>query len=65
MKIEISDETVDLIFNDVLLKDYNGLLEDIKRLESKSTLEDYEQADLKDNIFYLNALRMTMDYYGI
>lgn len=63
MKIEISDETVDSIFRDMLIKDYGYIVEDIKRLENLESLPEHLKEDLADNKVFAEAFETLLKYY--
>jgi hypothetical protein len=62
-KVEISDETTESLFRDILIQDYRGLLESIDELLQKKGLAAYEEEDLKNNMRYVEAMRVLMEYY--
>lgn len=65
--IEISDDSADLLFKDVLVCDYTFLRNDIMhaeaRLEAGETLKPYELEDLQDWKKYVNAFDTILGYY--
>lgn len=65
--IEISDDTADLLFRDMLVADYRELKKDIRALESKTSngieLSPYELDDLEDWTRWANALEILLEYY--
>ena len=63
MKIEISDETVDSLFRDILIKDYGYMIEDIKRLESRESLPTHLKEDLENNKMFVEAFETLLKYY--
>ncbi len=62
-KIEITDETADALFRDVLVQDYKRLVQDILASSSKLSLEKHEQEDLAEWIRYRDAIKVMMEYY--
>ena len=62
-KIEITDETADALFRDVLVQDYKGLVQDILASSIKLSLEKHEQEDLAEWIRYRDAIKVMMEYY--
>ena len=63
MQIEISDETVDGLIKDVLVKDYIGFINRVKELEAIENPEPWQQADLDDEKYYLKAMKVMLTYY--
>lgn len=61
-KIEVSDNTVDMIFRDILVEDYIRLCQDIKDLEHRY-LEAWEIEDLENNKKYKKAFKTILRYY--
>ena len=62
-KVEISDETADSMFRDILIQDYRGLQNSIDELLQKKGLEAYEEEDLRNDMRYVEAMRVLMEYY--
>lgn len=62
-KIDISYEAADDMFRDILIKDYKGLREQLRSLESAAQLLDYEREDLEDTRRWVNAMEVLMEYY--
>ena len=63
MMIEISNETVDSLFRDMLIKDYGYMIEDIKRLEAREELPKHLKEDLEHNIELAGAFETLLRYY--
>jgi len=63
MKIELSNDTVDAIFTNILMQDYLMLKSDTKRLEEIEDLARYQKEDLEANKKYLKAMKTLMTYY--
>jgi hypothetical protein len=63
MKVELTSEAVDGLMHSILLQDYQGLCEDIKRLEIMSAPAKYQQEDLNHNYRYRNAMEILLEYY--
>jgi hypothetical protein len=63
MKIEISDETVDELIKDILIKDYRAFIKRIKELETIKDPESWQQADLEDEKYFLKAMKVMLTYY--
>jgi hypothetical protein len=63
MQIEISDETVDGLIKDVLVKDYIGFINRVKELEAIENPETWQQADLENEKYYLKAMKVMLTYY--
>ena len=64
MKIDISDETVNNLMVDVMIRDYKYLKADIERFQQKPILSDIEQEDLDNWNKHLEGLALTLDYYA-
>jgi len=62
-QIDISDETADALFRDILITDYRGLRKQIYELRARGELPDYEQEDLETAIRYFEAIKIMMEYY--
>ena len=67
--IEITDESADTLFKDILIKDYKSLWWDIKEAERKiangEVLKSYQREDLEDWQNYINAFDVILRYYLI
>lgn len=63
MKVELTNEAVDGLMKSILLQDYQGLCEDIERLESMKNRARHQDEDLKNNYVYKNAMETLMEYY--
>ena len=63
MQIEISDETMDGIVKDILVKDYLGFINRVKELEAIENPEPWQQADLDDERYFLKAMKVMLTYY--
>jgi hypothetical protein len=63
MMIEISNETVDSLFRDMLIRDYGYMIEDIKRLETREDLPKHLKEDLEHNIEFAAAFETLLRYY--
>lgn len=61
--ITITDETADALFREILIQDYRGLRDDIKKLESQKNLDALDSEDLANNKKYLAAMEGIMEYY--
>ena len=61
--IEISDETMDGLIKDVLVKDFLGFIKRVKELEAIENPEPWQQADLDDERYYLKAMKVMLTYY--
>jgi hypothetical protein len=61
--IEISDETIDALIKDVLIKDYIGFVNRVKELEAIENPETWQQADLEDEKYFLKAMKVMLTYY--
>jgi len=66
-KIEISSETAESMFRDILIEDYRRIRGDIYNLNNKAVekgeLSSYEQDDLENNKQYLEAMKVMLGYY--
>ena len=61
--IQISDDTADALFREILIDDYNGLKADIAKLQANGERKPYEDEDLAHNKKYLAAIEVMMEYY--
>jgi hypothetical protein len=63
-KVELTDETVEMIFRDILVEDYIRLCRDIKELEAnEGKLESWEREDLENNKYYRKGFKKILRYY--
>jgi hypothetical protein len=62
-KIEISDEIMDAIIKDTLVKDYIGFINRVKQLEAIENPEPWQQEDLDNERHYLAAMKTMLTYY--
>ena len=63
LKVEISEDTANELFQDILVQDYLWLVNDINKLKSYSKLQPYQQEDLENNIKYVDAMKVMLTYY--
>jgi hypothetical protein len=63
MKVELTSEAVDGLMQSILMQDYQGLCEDINRLETAKELAKYQREDLDHNYRYRNAMEILLEYY--
>ena len=63
MQIEISDETVDGLIKDVLVKDYIGFIKRVKELEAIENPESWQKEDLANEQHFLKAMSVMLTYY--
>jgi len=61
--IDVSDETADALFRDILVTDYRGLRDQIYELRKQGQLPDFEKEDLENSIRYFEAIKIMMEYY--
>ena len=62
-KVEISDETLDELFRDVLIQDYRSFIKNIKQLEAVVDPEPWQLEDLDNDRHYLAAMKIMLTYY--
>ena len=66
-KIEISDETAESMFRDILIEDYRRMRNDIYNLTNQAVeqgkLPEYIQEDLDNNKRFFEAMKVLMEYY--
>ena len=63
-KIEITNETAEAIFRDILIQDYKSLVKNIDNLESRlQDLKPYEFEDLCAERRFKEAIKIMMEYY--
>jgi len=62
-KIEISDETMDAIIKDTLVKDYIGFINRVKQLEAIENPEPWQKEDLDNERHFLSAMKTMLTYY--
>jgi hypothetical protein len=63
MQIEISDETIDGLIKDVLVKDYIGFINRVKQLEAIENPEPWQKEDLDNERHFLSAMKTMLTYY--
>jgi hypothetical protein len=61
--IEITNDTADAIFRDMLIQDYAGLKSEKIRLESAESLAEFQKQDLISTRRYLVGMEIMMEYY--
>lgn len=62
-KVEITEDSADAIFRQMLVEDYLDLVNDIESMGKESNLNRAQEGDLIDSIKYRNALRTLLEYY--
>ena len=62
-QIDISDDTADALFRDILVTDYRGLRTQIYELRARGELPDFQREDLENAIRYYEAMKTMMEYY--
>ena len=66
-KIEISDETAESMFRDIIVEDYRRIRSEIYGLTNRAVengeLKSFEQEDLQHNKEYLEAMKVMLGYY--
>ena len=62
-KIDISEETMSMLFQDVLKADYVRMMQEISELKSRTDLESYEHEDLMDLEEYCKGFEILLNYY--
>jgi len=62
-QIDISDDTADALFRDILITDYRGLRTQIYELRARGELPDFQREDLENAIRYYEAIKIMMEYY--
>jgi hypothetical protein len=66
MKIEISDESVDALIRDILVRDYGWMAEECKEMQMRKDegrLPPYSEYDLENNNVFLEAFETLLKYY--
>ena len=63
MIIDLNNEAVDGLMKSILAQDYNGLVEDTKRLDMLKNKSDAQLRDLEHNKEYLAAYEKLLEYY--
>ena len=64
--IEISNDTVDQLFKDILIQDYRAMVESVNELTALAMQENflpYQVEDLNDNRTFLDAMAVLLTYY--
>jgi hypothetical protein len=62
-KISISSESADALFNDILIRDFNRLGDEINELENLEKIENFQSEDLIDSLTYRAAMKTLLGYY--
>lgn len=66
MKIEISDESVDTLIRDILVRDYGWMVQECKDMEKRKqedNLPPYTEYDMENNKVFLEAFETLLMYY--
>jgi hypothetical protein len=63
MQVELTNDAVDGLMKSILLQDYNGLVEDTKRLDLLKNKNGAQLRDLEHNKEYLEAYEKLLEYY--
>ncbi len=64
MMVEISNESADDIFRNVLMADYKRTLEEVEGMKAKlDNLDDYQQENYKHDKKLLKAMKTMIKYY--
>ena len=63
MQIEISDEIVDGLIKDILVKDFLGFINRVKQLEAIENPEPWQKEDLDNERHFLSAMKTMLTYY--
>ena len=64
--IEISNDTVDQLFKDILIQDYRAMVESVNELIALAMQENflpYQVEDLNNNRTFLDAMAVLLTYY--
>lgn len=64
--IEISNDTVDQLFKDILIQDYRAMVESVNELTALAMQENflpYQVEDLNNNRTFLDAMAVLLTYY--
>ena len=62
-KVELSTDTVDMIFRDILTEDYRRICNDIERLKEQENLPAHLQGDLADAEYFRKGYEILLKYY--
>ena len=62
-KIDISDETMSMLFQHVLKADYVHMMQEMSELKSRTDLKSYESEDLLDLQEYCKGFEILLNYY--
>ena len=63
MMVDLNHEAVDGLVKSILIQDYQGLCQDIDRIENIKTPAKCQTQDLADNYRYKDAMETLMEYY--
>jgi|CryBogDrversion2_11_1035321.scaffolds.fasta_scaffold00171_18 hypothetical protein len=63
VKIDITDESADKLFTDILVQDYQALLGDIAKLSALPYREPWQQEDLDTNRRVVAAMVELLSWY--
>jgi hypothetical protein len=61
--IEISSDTADQLFNDMLIRDYKMIWSDIQALQNMPKLADFQREDLENSQQIIAAMAVMAEYY--
>jgi hypothetical protein len=62
-KIDISEETMSMLFQRVLKADYVRIMQEMSELKSRTDLKSYESEDLLDLQEYCKGFEILLNYY--
>jgi hypothetical protein len=62
-KIEITDDTADALFRDILVQDYQRMRSEVAELEMIADRKPWQDEDLEHTRRYRDAMEVLLDYY--
>lgn len=62
-KIDVTQETYDMLFQNVFVEDYESICSSIRQLAGTLDLKPFQQEDLENNIEVRKAMETLLKYY--
>lgn len=63
MIVDLNNEAVDSLVKSILVQDYQGLLDDTKRLKQIKNKATFQLQDIEHNLRYIDAMETLLEYY--
>ena len=63
MIVDLNNEAADGLVKSILVQDYQGLLDDTKRLKQIKNKATFQLQDIEHNLRYIDAMETLLEYY--